>query len=68
MGIPFAEYLIKLRLNYSLELLTNKTLSVTEISFLCGYQNVSHFFRSFKEEFGMTPSAYRKGRGNTNNV
>lgn len=60
IGIPFAEYLIKLRLDYSLELLKNKSLSVTEISFLCGYQNVSHFFRSFKRNFGLTPNSYRK--------
>lgn len=60
MGISFAQYLIKLRLHYGKELLTNKNLSVTEISFLCGYQNVSHFFRSFKHEFGTTPKLYRK--------
>ena len=34
--------------------------SVTEIAFLWGFQDVSHFSRVFKERFDAPPLAYRQ--------
>lgn len=34
-------------------------LSTTEIAYECGFNDVSHFHRCFKSEYGMTPRQYR---------
>ena len=33
--------------------------SITQIAFLCGFENASHFSRRFKAYFGMSPREYR---------
>lgn len=53
-------YLLELRINKAKELLKNSTFSVTEIYFLCGFVNHSHFTSAFKKKVGMSPSMYRK--------
>jgi len=40
--------------------LDNTTLSVAQISELCGYTNSTHLIRQFSGRTGITPSAYRK--------
>lgn len=35
-------------------------VSVTEISGLCGFSNISNFIRQFKKVMGVTPTAYQK--------
>ena len=59
VGFNFNKYISRLRLNYSRELLLQNKHSVSEICFLCGYRDVSHFLRSFKKEFGVSPGVYR---------
>lgn len=60
LGIPFSRYVTRLRLHYAAELLTEQKKNVTEIALLCGYQNLSHFLRCFKAEFGITPGEFQK--------
>lgn len=52
------EYLRKLKLNKSLELLT-LSHSLTDIALECGFSDQSHFIRCFKENIGITPLKYR---------
>ncbi|MGE8553767.1 MAG: helix-turn-helix domain-containing protein [Chryseobacterium jejuense] len=52
------EYLRKLKLNKSLELLT-KQASLTDIAIECGFADQSHFIRCFKENIGVTPLKFR---------
>ncbi|AZB23141.1 AraC family transcriptional regulator [Chryseobacterium bernardetii] len=52
------EYLRKLKLNRSLELLT-KPVSLTDIALESGFADQSHFIRCFKENIGITPLKYR---------
>ena len=52
------EYLRKLKLNKSLELLTLPH-SLTDIAIECGFSDQSHFTRCFKENIGITPLKYR---------
>jgi len=59
-GKPFQSYLQGLRLNFSVSLLTSSTMPVTEICLEAGFNSLSHFIRSFKNTFGMSPNAYRK--------
>lgn len=48
------------RLDKAEELLTHSNLSVTDICFTTGFENVAHFSKVFKERFGYPPSALKK--------
>lgn len=54
------EYIILSRLSYAKELLKYSDLSVNEITFKIGINNVSHFINLFKARENMTPLAFRK--------
>lgn len=47
----------KIKLAKEMLLQTNR--SATEISYACGYETISYFFRVFKQAVGMTPVQYR---------
>ena len=58
------EDLIKARISKASYLLSVGMYSLEEISTMCGYQNIYHFIRQFKDITGITPGAYRKSRNN----
>ncbi|XAW88453.1 helix-turn-helix domain-containing protein [Vibrio sp. CDRSL-10 TSBA] len=37
-------------------------LSVTDTALELGYENISHFIRLFKKEFGVTPKQFKLSR------
>ncbi|EEE36083.1 transcriptional regulator, AraC family [Rhodobacteraceae bacterium KLH11] len=51
----------RLRLNLARKLATETQQSVAEIASRCGYENASAMTRAFRSEFGLTPTACRKG-------
>lgn len=59
-GATFIEYLNDIRIRQTMELLLTTDLSITEISFQVGYNNIGHFNKMFKKVTGVTPSQYRK--------
>ena len=63
LGLSPQEYLIRLRLNRSRELLAQSTLSVDAIARSCGYSDPLVFSKLFKKKTGTTPSGYRKSQG-----
>lgn len=56
---PFA-YLKKYRIMKSCELLTRSNRKISEISTLCGFNNISYYNREFYRVLKMTPSNYRR--------
>lgn len=54
------EYIRKLKVQKSLQLISEKSLDLTSIAFECGFSDQSHFTRCFKEINGINPSEYRK--------
>ncbi|HTY57306.1 MAG TPA: AraC family transcriptional regulator, partial [Bacteroidota bacterium] len=56
----FGEYLRRLRVERSLRLLSDTSLSLSAIAAECGFADQSHFTRCFKEMNGILPSEYRK--------
>ena len=55
---PF-EYLNRIRIVKSCELLLSTNKKITEIASLVGFNNISYFNRTFYKIMGVTPSAYR---------
>ena len=53
-------YLNSYRLEKSSQFLRNTTLSVTEIAYACGFASASYFCKTFTENYGISPKAYRK--------
>ncbi len=58
-GNNFVDCVRKIRIARACTLLESDALSVTDICFECGFQNISNFNRSFRHEKGMTPREYR---------
>ena len=54
-------YLKKYRLEQASEMLKkDKSIAVSEVAFLCGYQNPYYFSKDFKKTMGVSPSEFRK--------
>ena len=62
-GDTFNTLLIRTKLNMVAQYLVDTDLNLEEISWLCGFSAASHMSRAFKNEFGVTPSAYRNRVG-----
>lgn len=61
-GVSFNKYLTDKRLRYAATLLSSGDINVTEACFSSGYRNLSHFVRSFKNMFGVSPGVYGKDK------
>lgn len=59
-GKTFTQFVNEFRIIHACKLLVEETSSITEISFICGFNNFSHFSRSFRQVTGKSPSEYRK--------
>ena len=59
-NLSFGEYTRKLRIEKAIELITTSPYTLTEIAYLTGFSDQSHFTRIFKKHTGLNPSAYRK--------
>jgi hypothetical protein len=59
-NLSFGDYIRKLRIEKSLELLKDPQYSLAEIAYLTGFSDQSHFNRIFKMHTGKNPSVYRK--------
>ncbi len=67
--LSFGEYIRKLRIEKSIQLMGQSKYSLSEIAFLTGFSDQSHFNRIFKKHTGKNPSIYQKnllkGKKNT---
>lgn len=52
------EFVKNIRLKRAAQLLKQKKLNISEIAFAVGFRDVSHFRKSFKQEFGMSATDY----------
>jgi len=58
-GTSPGKWLLERRLQRSMSLLQMTRMSVTEIMLECGFEDLSHFSKAFKEKFGQPPSLCR---------
>jgi AraC-like DNA-binding protein len=59
-GMSVMEYLIRLRIKMAALMLRDTMLSVSEISYRVGFNDITHFGRMFRKHMGYSPSEYRK--------
>ena len=59
-GKTFTEFVNDFRVSYACKLLSDTSLSISEVCFDSGFNNSSHFNRLFKSITGKTPLAYRE--------
>ncbi|UUZ97000.1 response regulator [Paenibacillus sp. P25] len=59
-GTNFSDYLSKVRIEAAARLLEYGNLKVSDISEMVGYESANYFMKKFKENFGCTPTEYRK--------
>ena len=58
--LNFGDYVRKLRIEKAINLIQNSTYTLTEIAYMTGFSDQSHFTRIFKLHTGKNPSSYRK--------
>ncbi|WP_461588044.1 AraC family transcriptional regulator [Winogradskyella sp.] len=61
----FSKYVNDLRIDYSIRLLLEGHLSVSEISYECGFNSVAYFIKQFKKSKKITPNKYKTAYINT---
>lgn len=58
-GQNLSDYIIDIRLGYATRMLVDTSQSIAEISFKCGFNNLSNFNRIFRRKKGCSPSEFR---------
>ena len=61
-NLSFGEYIRKLRIEKAMHLMDTTAYPLTDIAYLTGFSDQSHFTRIFKKQVGQTPTIYRKNK------
>jgi AraC-like DNA-binding protein len=59
-GKGFIYFINEMRIGYACKLLIENHLSISQICFECGFNNLSNFNRMFKRQTGLTPGEYQQ--------
>ena len=57
-GVPPIKYSIQLKINYACDLLKSELYTISQISEICGYNDIYFFSRQFKEYMGLSPTDF----------
>jgi AraC-like DNA-binding protein len=63
VGVAPHQWLMRRRIDKALDLMRDRSRSLSEIALACGFADQSHFTRSFTAALGESPSAYRRASG-----
>ncbi|MFI3263238.1 MAG: AraC family transcriptional regulator [Rikenellaceae bacterium] len=59
-GSNLSEYITGIRLGAASRLLVDSTMSISEVCYECGFNNISNFNRIFKKQKKLTPKEFRE--------
>jgi AraC-like DNA-binding protein len=54
------KWLLEKRLKYAANRLISTEMSISEVAYESGFEDISHFGKTFREEYGKSPSKFRK--------
>jgi len=60
------KWLLEKRLHMASNLILNTSFTIQQICYDCGFESDSHFIRSFKNHFNMTPNQWRNSKTTKN--
>ncbi len=58
------KWLLKRRLHHAANIIVNSNLSISQVAFDSGFEDLSHFSRVFKKMTGSNPTEYKKAMAN----
>jgi len=61
-GESLLAYLHRYRLEIAKELLRSSSLTIQEMAYQVGYENISYFYNIFRTHTSVSPKAYREDR------
>ena len=61
-GMNLSTLIIEWRMMQAKDLLDNKSLSVQEVAYRCGFKRQKNLILAFRRRYGTTPQAYRTGK------
>jgi AraC-like DNA-binding protein len=67
-GKTFIEFVNELRMGFAARMLIETDESISEICFVCGFNNISNFNRLFKKSKNCSPSEFRNNFIGTKNI
>lgn len=59
-GLSIMNYIISIRINTAIKLLTGSDKSIADIAYECGFESANYFCNTFKKYMGTSPTKYRK--------
>ena len=62
LGIPVHQYVVRSRVEFAIELLSNGTLPLCDVALQAGFANQSHMARCVRRAAGVSPADLRHGR------
>jgi|LUMP01.1.fsa_nt_gb AraC family cel operon transcriptional repressor len=60
IGVTPSVYMNQLRMEHAAMNLGSSDMSILDVSLECGIENLSHFYKLFREYYGNTPKQYQK--------
>jgi 2-isopropylmalate synthase len=61
-GKTFGDMVAQAKMKKARTLLRNSNMTVENVAYAAGYQNVEHFNRQFRKKYNMTPVEYRNSK------
>lgn len=58
-GLTINKFIIRVKLNKAIELIKEGDLTISQVSYEVGYNDIKYFRKLFKEEFGQVPSQFK---------
>jgi len=65
LDTTFAQFRNKVRMEAAQKMLKNRSLSVSQVSFACGFDDPTYFCKVFRNSFGTSPTNYRLQQSST---
>lgn len=59
-GLRLSDYVVQAKIEAAKQMLSSPEVPISTIASRLGYNNFSHFTKQFREQVGVTPSAYRR--------